>query len=372
MLDGTMSRTSLVHSLSRSLLGLAVSIALVATSGCGDGGGADSGSSPDFTVPVDAAVLPDLAAPDLTVLPDLLPPPDLTPPPDLALKVEWSARQSGTTKFLHALWGSSKSDLFVAGEGGTILHSSDGTTWTPQASGTAVELHGLWGSGAADVFAVGEGGTILHYDGKAWSALPSGVKVALRGVGGNNAMDVYAVGDGGTILHTEDGGKSWPPVPPLNPPVVTPLRKVVAIGQAVWAAGDAGNLIIHTDHFGPWAWILRNISSPENVYGLYLVSANPISFWTAADDGSLRYSFDGLIWPRQNGAPLTPMRDIWGSSSDDVYAVGDGGVIHHLAKLHAAFAPQGSGTTRRLDAVWGSSASDVYAVGEAGTILHHP
>ena len=332
----------------RSPLSL-LAVLFAAAAGCSDDGG--GGGPADLRPAIDQAA-------------------DLTVAPDLAPASLWSARTSGTAADLHAAWGSSATDLFLVGDAGTILHSIDGHTFVAQAAPLQLALRAVWGSGPTDVYAVGDAGTLLHYDGAAWSARGSGVRLDLFGVGGTSASDVYAVGAMGLILHSTDGGASWPAVPPLDPPLGSTLRTVVAVGMTVWAGGDAGNLVIHTDHFGPFTWILRNISSPENVMSLYVTTAAPLGLWSAADDGSLRYSFDGLIWPRQPGAPATPMRGVWGSSDGDVYAVGDGGVIYHLTALHPPFAVEDGGTTRRLEAVWGSGAGDVYAVGQAGTILH--
>jgi hypothetical protein len=67
-------------------------------------------------------------------------------------------------------------------------------------------LQGVWGSSGSDVFAVGSGGTILHYDGTGWSAMSSGTNGLLGGVWGSSGSDVFAVGLHGTILHY--GGRS--------------------------------------------------------------------------------------------------------------------------------------------------------------------
>jgi len=69
---------------------------------------------------------------------------------------------SGTTNRLTAVWGSSATDVFAVGWGGTILHY-DGTSWQLMTSGTGNNFNAVWGSSATDVFAVGEYGTILHY-----------------------------------------------------------------------------------------------------------------------------------------------------------------------------------------------------------------
>ncbi|MFQ5826374.1 MAG: PKD domain-containing protein, partial [Dehalococcoidia bacterium] len=66
---------------------------------------------------------------------------------------------------------------------------------------TTNPLYGVWGSSATDVFAVGIGGTIVHYNGTSWSAMSSGTTDLLWGVWGSSATDVFAVGIGGIILH---------------------------------------------------------------------------------------------------------------------------------------------------------------------------
>jgi hypothetical protein len=63
---------------------------------------------------------------------------------------------------LLSVWGSSPSNVFAVGTGGTILHYN-GSMWSPMVSGTTNFLNAVWGSSSSDVFAVGDGGTILHY-----------------------------------------------------------------------------------------------------------------------------------------------------------------------------------------------------------------
>ncbi|MFC1983290.1 WD40/YVTN/BNR-like repeat-containing protein, partial [Chloroflexota bacterium] len=59
---------------------------------------------------------------------------------------------------------------------------------------------------------------------------------------------------------------------------------------------------------------------------------------------------------------------IWGSSSSDVFAVGENGTILHYNGIY--WSPMSSNTTNRLQSIWGSS-SDVFAVGLWGTVLHY-
>lgn len=88
--------------------------------------------------------------------------------------VKWSALSTGSTVALHSADVAvtptgTITDFFVVGDGGTILHSSNGVTWSPQTSGTMNDLAAVSVVSATDVFAVGAGGTILHYDRTTWS-----------------------------------------------------------------------------------------------------------------------------------------------------------------------------------------------------------
>lgn len=107
---------------------------------------------------------------------------------------------TGTSSDLHGVWGTSGGDIFVVGEGGTIVHY-DGIDWSPIASGTSNLLRDVWGSSATDVYAVGDGGTILHGDVSGWELMNSGTTLDLYGIGGSSAGNVFAVGQGGIVLH---------------------------------------------------------------------------------------------------------------------------------------------------------------------------
>jgi len=63
------------------------------------------------------------------------------------------------------------------------------------------------------------------------------------------------------------------------------------------------------------------------------------------------------------------LNDVWGSSANDIFAVGSGGTILHYNGSN--WSAMTSGTIQGLNAVWGSSANDIFAVGSGGTILHY-
>lgn len=61
--------------------------------------------------------------------------------------------------------------------------------------------------------------------------------------------------------------------------------------------------------------------------------------------------------------------DVWGASASDVFAVGALGTILHYDGT--TWAEMASGTDRNLSAVWGSSGEDVFAAGARNVVLHY-
>ena len=250
----------------------------------------------------------------------------ITPAPTLSVisvaKPEWQWQNPlPQGNDLYDVWGSSSSDVFVVGGGGTILHY-DGSEWTAMTSGTLNDLAGVWGSSSTDVFAVGWQGTILHFNGSAWRTMTSGTTMNLTGVWGSSSTDVFAVGgipqQKGTILHYD--GNSW-------------SSTITSCLTSIWG------------------------SSSSDVF--------------AVGNGRTIFHYDGSNWEAMDSSvpDYTSFQDVWGSSSSDVFvACGNGGFLHYDGKTWSIIP---SSTNRWITSIWGSSSSDVFAVGSFNTILHY-
>ena len=125
---------------------------------------------------------------------------------------QWgSYRTTLTTAELNGIWGSSASDVWIVGKGGTIRHWSNDSTerWAIVTSPTTNDCMRCGGPSPNNAWAVGDAGTILHWDGKAWTTLPrpSGrTKPRLYGVWGSGPNDVWVVGEAIALHFT--GAKS--------------------------------------------------------------------------------------------------------------------------------------------------------------------
>ena len=97
---------------------------------------------------------------------------------------------------------------------------------------------------------------------------------------------------------------------------------------------------------------LRDVwgSSPSNVFAV----------------GGTTLHYDDSTWREMSGGGGY---GVWGSSASNVFAVGFYGTILHYDG--STWGEMSSGTTEHLRGVWGISSSDVFVVGSKGTILHY-
>ena len=287
---------------------------------------------------------------------------------------------------LHAVWGSSSSDVFAVGTNGAIVHYN-GSTWSPMSITTSHHLFGVWGSSASDVFAVGSGGTILHYDGSAWSVMNSGTKWSLQDIWGSSQTDVYAVGyysewdesNGSvywsTILHYD--GENWTEKDNIWPYPHGIWGTSPCDVFAVGCSGGGFNALLHYDGVN-WSWS-EAISASYDVDFFDIWGSSPSDVFAVGRSGNIVH-YDGSEVKSMMSCTYNLLNGIWGSSHSDVYAVGYyGTILHYNGKKWSTMSTDttwGNLTTYgrpTLNGVWGNSPSDVFVVGDTeygGTILH--
>jgi len=192
------------------------------------------------------------------------------------------------------------------------------------------DLLSVWGTSPSDVYAVGGPlgnagyeAIVLHFDGSAWHELPPGGTDSFWWVYGSGPTDVWMVGEKGRITHWD--GTSFVEVAP---------RLTTATLYGVWAA------------------------SPTDAWA---VGGTPEGGTAAPNDIVLHW--DGTAW---SPSPL-PMAlgrtlfKVWGTSSADLYAVGEAATVWHRAGTTWTLSPALAHGT--LFTVFGCSASEVYVIG---------
>ena len=97
--------------------------------------------------------------------------------------------------------------------------------------------------------------------------------------------------------------------------------------------------------------------------------------WAVGRAGSILH-FNGATWSSSASGTIADLEGVWASSSTDVWAVGLAGTVRHWngSSWSDSTAPAVNGAAPDLRGVWGSGANDVWAVGRVGTasgvVLH--
>jgi hypothetical protein len=295
---------------------------------------------------------------DLSVsLPDLAVPQDLAVPGDLAPAM-WQLQATVSNALYNGVWGSAANDVYVVGIDTSaaqlsplVIHSTgSGAAWTTQTLpplGPGAQLNAVWGSSANDVYAVGAATSdastsyalILHSTGNGtWTIQDAGGSTpGLSGVWGSGSSDVYAVGYSNTILHSTGNGVWTPITSTVNP----------------------------QGYYGIWG------SGPNDIY---LAAAGLTTDPYTGGYGLFHFTGSGDPTQAHGQSSATSNFDpgvqgVWGSSSTDVYDVGQEGWVGHVSggTWGSAGNPIGDNPSFAASpayyAVGGCSANDVYAVG---------
>jgi hypothetical protein len=89
------------------------------------------------------------------------------------------------------MWGTSATDVWAVGLGGTTLHY-DGVSWAPLQS-APMDLYSVWNTSPSDVWATGAYPTPIHFDGNSWQSVnPQQVSQPFV-IWGASAHDIWAV-----------------------------------------------------------------------------------------------------------------------------------------------------------------------------------
>jgi hypothetical protein len=247
----------------------------------------------------------------------------------------WSQVSSPASIGISSISGSGPDDVFAVGQGGAMHW--DGTMWSSLPAAPE-QLNAIWAGGPGGVFAVGSTGTVYKWDGRSWTVSYMGGRLPAGGSGTGGIYGVGATvfaGTGQTMLRWD--GSTWSPTTPL------------AGLKGVWASG------------------------PDDAYA---ISDSAISRW------------DGTSWATVGPGPMVGLNDVWGSGPNDVFVVGAGGTVAHWngsvwsqtvqQPAYSVLCPNGGGSDIRcqqppafdLRRVWGTGSNDVFAVGDGAPFFH--
>ena len=170
-------------------------------------------------------------------------------------------------------------DLFVVGRKGITRY--DGAAWSK--SQISADLRAVWGSSPSNVYAVGDV-NVLHFNGREWTIEETGIDFNAWDVWGRSEREVYVAGGGGVFV------------------------------------------------FDGYEWRRWEEAGTESVDRVWCPPVGPDVFLIGSWNRNIRH-FDGKRWGETEISDVVGFRfgvyAIWGTSSYDVFAAGDRGMLLH-------------------------------------------
>lgn len=311
----------------------------------------------------------------------LPPEPEPEPKPGPKISVGRWVQESGVPAqgILYDVWASSASDLWVAGEGGTVLRY-DGSSWLTVMTGTIAPFFAITGTSASDVWAGGY--DLLHYANGVrskvdWIPPARPFTWWINDIWAASPSEAWAVSgyfDGyprsNSSIHYFNGTK-WSEAPFSGQSSGRDLAGVWGSSRSsVWVVGSERVLQGGPPwqgkiwHYNGTAWSSVPIPQSGILYGIWGSSSSDV--WAVGGDGTILH-YDGSNWSKVPSGTNAWLRDVWGASASNVWIVGDGGTI--LRYDGRSWVKMESGTVQNLQGIWGTSASSVWVVGGGGTVL---
>lgn len=287
--------------------------------------------------------------------------------PDETGALRWvhdTLTQTAGSEYKLAVWGSSATDVWAGGTGGsTAFHRYNGTTWTAYAWPN--DVNGIWGAASNDVWAVSSV-NIAHFNGTSWTADAYIAPDALNTVWGSSSTDVYAGGATGTLAHYD--GVSWSTVASsglVAGEEVTSIWGTSSSNVYVGAASATAGQGLHRWNGTSWSTVAAGINAVEAVWG-----SSATDIYVGGDFGFLRH-WNGTSWSTISGfgsAAGDVIQGIWGTAANNVYLVQRNGRIWHSVNNGVTwfyYTANGS----NLLGIWGADDRNIFAAGYGNVAL---
>lgn len=288
---------------------------------------------------------------------------------------------------LYSVWGTAANDLFMVGASGSILRFN-GTGFTSSSpvdnlTGVSGPLNAISGSAADNLVTVGDWGATLRWNGSQWSSVTNSIYLRFRGLSGpvdnlwSVAFDATPATGGPRIFQWN--GSAW-----SNAGINLPGGLTAAL-QSIWISGSEGVAVGFNDTVlrrSGANWVAVTVTPKVGTVLRAAWGSDAQNVWIVGggQEGPNGEDFTGfpgkILFYNGTGAgerytlPESDqaLRAVWGSGPNDVWAVGDNGVMLRYTGTWSRVDPI---TTFSLRGVWGTAANNVYAVGLGGTVLHY-
>ncbi|MEI8081078.1 MAG: YCF48-related protein, partial [Actinomycetes bacterium] len=261
---------------------------------------------------------------------------------------------------------------------GLVKKSTDGSTWTTQNAGLPTSAldpsTGTWASSFVSTstgYLFGDSAMIRRtLDGGAnWTSQQYGTQNTLNGIAFADSLNGWIFGTGGVMMHTSDGGQTWPlQKTGSNSAFVAQSMATTSTG---WGVGDNGSIRRTTD--GGYTWTGQSSNTTSN---LSAVSTKDGVHAIAAGSGVVKYTSDaGTTWAAASVIPTQPVSGLSSVSATEAWAttlrVAGNNFIWHTTDGGANWASQVTTANAQLWTIHMLNANTGFAAGDSGIILKY-
>lgn len=281
---------------------------------------------------------------------------------------------------INSVYMVSVTEGWAAGYGGKIYHWNGGT-WTNPYTFAGVDFFSVFMVSSSEGWAVGSGGKVSHYASGSWQSpvTPSTTTNTLRSLSFVSSSQAWAVGDAATIVRYSGG--TWTALSPNQVPTLRGLRGAHATGGSnVWAVGETGSILLWDGS------VWGSITSPlqTNFNAIFMTgSGNGAAVGNVSSGAPTIVRWDGVKWTRPQGtAAITDLWGVWELNSGEWWAVGGGpGQYPYALHLTSVTSTSFAGTDFTtigcpiafpncvLRDVFGLASDNVWAVGDGGIFV---
>ena len=220
----------------------------------------------------------------------------------------------------------------------TLSPTNQEIAWTIDTLGIPgnAGLYDIWGTDENNVFAIGGitlpdgGSSVIKWNGRQWISVINPPELILHGIYGFATDNIWIVGN---------GYGPW--------------------GGAAFYNGHS----FTTFYLDP-----GNPKYSDTIYALYAVwGSAPDDVWAVGGHGTIIH-WDGVEWKKVESPTEKLLTDIWGSSSNNIYAVGfslinQAEIIHYDGNSWRNITSELNTTKRGFRSIWVDKNNTAYAVG---------
>ncbi|HLP18593.1 MAG TPA: hypothetical protein VK470_20205 [Bacteroidota bacterium] len=267
---------------------------------------------------------------------------------------------------MRAIWGSSPTDIYVTGHNsnnpGQMYHF-DGTKWEEvhlyRERGGSIDLYvdmlSIFGFSRQDIWAAGYGGErvnnhIIHFNGSTWTtvAMPyENIGTSLTAIGGSSSRDLFVGGNNSNYIFHYDG--------------------------SLWRKDSLPIIIPPLYHSGDF-FTLQSIVSDNSDNVFAIGTSHYQTEYPSTYDVNYFFSWKNSKWDLVDSAVFASWsiqekwgyHSLWVSPSNTLYSGGGGIFVKKDNAWQLMYLPRGY-----INSVSGTSDNNIFAVGDYGVILHY-